>query len=102
MGKLLAALGEDNIVWGTDCIWYGSPQPLIDAFRAFQIPEEYCQRYGYPQLTEAAKEKILGLNAARIYGIDPAQAKVAARNDDLAWLKAAIDEYKEKGLPIAS
>ena len=102
MGKLLAALGEDNIVWGTDCIWYGSPQPLIDAFRAFQIPEEYCQRYGYPQLTAAAKEKILGLNAARIYGIDPAQAKVAARNDDLAWLKAAIDEYKAKGLPIAS
>ena len=70
--------------------------------RAFQIPEEYCQRYGYPQLTGAAKEKILGLNAARIYGIDPAQAKVAARNDDLAWLKAAIDEYKAKGLPIAS
>ena len=102
MGKLLAALGEDNIVWGTDCIWYGSPQPLLDAFRLLQIPEEYCQRYGYPQLTAQAKEKILGLNAARIYGIDPAQAKAAARNDDLAWLKAAIDEYKEKGLPIAS
>ena len=48
MGKLLAALGEDNIVWGTDSIWYGPSQPLIDAFRAFQIPQEYCQRYGYP------------------------------------------------------
>ena len=37
MGKLLAALGEDNILWGTDSISYGSPQPLINAFRAFQI-----------------------------------------------------------------
>ena len=99
MGKLLAALGEDNIVWGTDSIWYGSPQPLIDAFRAFQIPEEYCQRYGYPQLTPAAKEKILGLNAARLYGIDPAEARAAAQNDSLAWLKEAFQEYRTKGTP---
>ena len=99
MGKLLSALGEDNILWGTDCCFYGPPQPLIDAFRGFQIPEEYCQRYGYPQLTATAKEKILGLNAARIYGIDPEEAKARARNDDLAWAKAALDEYKAKGMP---
>ena len=99
MGKLLSALGEDNILWGTDCCFYGPPQPLIDAFRGFQIPEEYCQRYGYPQLTATAKEKILGLNAARIYGIDPEEAKARARNDDLAWAKAALEEYKAKGMP---
>ena len=51
LGKLLVALGEDNIVWGTDSIWYGPAQPLIDAFRAYEIPEEYCERYGYPRLT---------------------------------------------------
>ena len=39
LGKLLVALGPERIVWGTDCAWYGSPQPLIDAFRAFAIPE---------------------------------------------------------------
>ncbi len=97
LGKLLLALGEDNILWGTDSIWYGSPQPLIDAFRAFQIPEEYRERYGYPQLTPAAKEKILGLNAARIYGIDPQQTLEATRKDDLSWLKAALEEYAAKG-----
>ena len=99
MGKLLSALGEDRILWGSDCIWYGPPQPLIDTFRAFQIPEEYCQRYGYPQLTPTAKEKILGLNAARLYGIDPQQARARARNDDLAWVKAALAEYSAKGTP---
>ena len=99
MGKLLATLGEDNILWGTDSIWYGSPQPLIEAFRAFQIPEEYCQRYGYPQLTATAKEKILGLNAARLYGMDPEVLKAKASNDDLAWVKAALAEYSSKGVP---
>ena len=39
LGKLLLAVGPDRIVWGTDSIWYGSPQPLIDAFRTFEIPE---------------------------------------------------------------
>ena len=29
--------GEDNVLWGTDSIWYGSPQDQIQAFRAFQI-----------------------------------------------------------------
>src|SRR5439155_16194976 len=51
LGKLLRAVGEDNVVWGTDSIWYGSPQPLIDAFRAFEIPESYRERFGYPALT---------------------------------------------------
>ena len=102
MGKLLSALGEDNILWGTDSVWYGSPQPLIDAFRAFQIPEEYSQRYGYPQLTPQAKEKILGLNAARLYGIDPEETKAMTRKDDMAWLKAALEEYKAKGNPVAA
>ena len=99
MGKLLATLGEDNIIWGTDCIWFGSPQPLIDAFRAFQIPDEYCQRYGYPKLTSTAKEKILGLNAARLYGLDPEKVRTDTRSDGLAWVKTALEEYSAKGMP---
>ena len=37
LGKLLTRVGENNVMWGTDCIWYGSPQDQIQAFRAFQI-----------------------------------------------------------------
>ena len=99
LGKLLLAFGEDNVVWGTDCVWYGPSQPLVDTFRAFQIPEEYSQRYGYPQLTPRVKEKILGLNTARIYDIDPGKARATVRNDDLAWVKAAMMEAQSKGTP---
>ena len=66
LGKLLRAVGPDRIVWGTDCIWYGSPQPLIDSFRAFTIPEDMQQQFGYPALTADIKAKILGTNAASV------------------------------------
>jgi hypothetical protein len=92
IGKLLLAFGEDNIMWGTDGIWYGPTQPVIDAFRAFTIPENLREQYGYPQLTARAKEKILGLNAARVYGIDVESTLHAARTDDLSWARQA---YKE-------
>jgi hypothetical protein len=72
MGKLLKYFGEDRIMWGTDSIWYGSPQDQIQAFRAFEISEEYQERYGYPALTREAKRKIFGLNGAKVYGIDVA------------------------------
>jgi predicted TIM-barrel fold metal-dependent hydrolase len=99
LGKLLVAFGEDNVIWGSDSIWYGPTQVSIDAFRAFQIPAELRERHGYPELTPAIKEKILGLNAARVYGIDPARARRVKESDDLAWLRAAVDEYRGKGNP---
>lgn len=71
IGKLLVAFGPDNILWGTDSIWYGSPQSQIDAFRAFRITPEFQERFGYPELTDEVKARILGLNAASVYGIDP-------------------------------
>jgi uncharacterized protein len=72
IGKLLKYFGEERIMWGTDSIWYGSPQDQIQAFRAFRISEEYQERYGYPALTDAARRRIFGLNGARVYGIDVA------------------------------
>jgi len=71
LGKLLNQFGEDNIVWGTDSIWYGSPQDQIEAFRAFEITPEFQEKFGYPALTKKIKAKILGLNSARLYGVKP-------------------------------
>jgi hypothetical protein len=51
LGKLIAALGPANVLWGTDSIWYGSPQDQIQAFRAFEITAEAQERYGYAPLT---------------------------------------------------
>jgi hypothetical protein len=66
---LLRFVGEDNALWGTDSIWYGSPQDQIQAFRALEISTELQERYGYPELTPARKAKVLGLNATRVYGV---------------------------------
>ena len=88
LGKLLLAVGEDRILWGTDSVWYGAPQRLIDAFRAFRIPESMQERFGYPALTDTAKAKILGVNASRLYDLD----LTAVGNPDADWLPAARDE----------
>jgi hypothetical protein len=69
MGQLMKFMGEDRIVFGSDPVWYGSPQWQIEAFWRFQIPEAMREKYGYPELTEAAKRKILGLTSAKLYGI---------------------------------
>jgi hypothetical protein len=69
MGQLMKFMGPDRIVFGSDSVWYGSPQWQIDAMWRFQIPEDLRRRYGYPELTTDAKRKILGLNSAKLYGI---------------------------------
>src|SRR5207253_8837164 len=69
LGQLLKFLGEDRVVFGSDSVWYGSPQWQLEALWRFQIPEALRAKYGYPELTEAAKRKILGLTSAKLYGI---------------------------------
>lgn len=69
MGKLLKYFGEDRICWGTDSIWYGSPQDQIQAFASFEISEEFQEKYGYPPLNQQAKKKIFAENAIRIHNI---------------------------------
>jgi hypothetical protein len=83
IGKLLKYVGEDRVIWGTDCIWYGSPQPQIAAFRAFQIDEALAQEHGYPMLTPEVKAKIFGLNAANLYGIDADARRCAIQADQV-------------------
>jgi hypothetical protein len=69
LGRLLNTFGSKNILWGTDSIWWGSPQYYIDTFWNMQMPAELRETYGYPALTEKVKRRILGQNAARLYGL---------------------------------
>jgi uncharacterized protein len=71
MGQLLKFFGPDRVVFGSDSVWYGSPQWQIEALWRFQIPEAMQKQYGYPALTMQTKRKILGLNSARLYGMKP-------------------------------
>jgi hypothetical protein len=90
LGKLLAAVGPDRIVWGTDSIWYGSPQPQIEAFRAFEITPEYQEQFGYPALTPEVKRKILGANAAELYEVDPITSRCDFSRDELEEVRRAL------------
>jgi hypothetical protein len=96
LGKLLSALGPDRIMWGTDSIWYGSPQPLIDAFRAFQIPEWMQEQFGYPALTYETKERILSHNARRVYAVKESALADAAKSlgASASWVGQASAELR--------
>ncbi len=95
LGKLLKHCGPDNVLWGTDSIWYGSPQDQIQAFRAFQIAPELRAQHGYPEITPALRAKIFGLNAMRPYAIPAGEMKLRARGDAVAGERVAYRERPE-------
>jgi hypothetical protein len=97
VGKLLSRMGEDRVMWGTDAIWYGSPQPQIMAFRSFQITTEFQERFGYPALTPALKAKVFGLNAARLLDLDPAAQRCAIDASRLGQGRAVFAERHDAG-----
>ncbi|WP_141733372.1 amidohydrolase family protein [Oligoflexus tunisiensis] len=90
VGTLIKGMGADHVLWGTDSVWYGSPQWQIEAFRRIEMPQDLHEKFGFPMLgseTGPIKQQILGGNAARLYGIQgdsPAQ-------DELARAKAAYE-----------
>jgi predicted TIM-barrel fold metal-dependent hydrolase len=94
IGKNVKHYGVDHVLWGTDCLWWGSPQWAIDLMKRFQISDELCEKFGYAKLTKEDKAKIFGLNAARIYGIDVQAKRSALPNDALTRLKAV---YHDRG-----
>ena len=86
MGTLIKGLGEDRVIWGTDSVWWGSPQWQIEAMRRLEIPEDMQKKHGYKPLGAAqgpVKTKIFAGNASRLYKIDAAAAaKMSADNFD--------------------
>jgi predicted TIM-barrel fold metal-dependent hydrolase len=91
IGKLLKYLGPDNICWGTDCVLGGSPQSQIVAFRKFSITTQFQDKYKYPALTDAIRAKIFGLNAARIYHVDPYAARCRVNDHTFSQMKRQLD-----------
>jgi len=93
LGQVVEAFGADHVLWGTDSIWYGTPQWQIEAFRRFEIPEALVEKHGYAPLTRPVKEQIFGLNAARVFGVDVNARRNEIPNDYLSRIKMAyLDE----------
>jgi len=92
LGKIFKHIGEDNVLWGTDSIWYGSPQDQIQAFRSFQISEEFQERFGYTGLTPELRRKVFGLNAAVPYGINQSEIRSLTSTDFVSTVKLVYQE----------
>lgn len=92
MGMLIKGLGSDHVLWGTDSLWFGSPQWQIEAFRRMEIPEDMQRKHGFAPLGPAdgsIKRAILGQNGARVYGISKREAEFGWRHDSLAHRRLA-------------
>ena len=73
LGQLIQGFGADHVIWGTDSIWYGSPQWQIEALRRLEIPEDLQKKHGFAPLGPATgdvKRAIFGLNGARVFNVD--------------------------------
>jgi predicted TIM-barrel fold metal-dependent hydrolase len=70
IGESLVWAGPDKIVMGLD-LPFDETKRIVDFIRNFQIPEELRENWGYPEITEEIRAKILGLNLARLAGIEP-------------------------------
>jgi predicted TIM-barrel fold metal-dependent hydrolase len=70
LGRLLMEVGVDKLLWGSEAALAGGPAPYLKAFMDMEIPEDLRSGYGYPQITREDKAKILGLNFAKLMGLD--------------------------------
>ena len=97
IGTLVRGLGVDHVLWGTDSVWYGSPQWQIEALRRLEIPEDMQKKHGFAPLGPAdgpVKRAIFGGNSARLYGLRVKTAQHGITTDKIAAIKA---EYLAAG-----
>jgi len=97
VGTLIRGLGADHVVWGSDSLWYGSPQWQIEALRRLEIPPEMQKKYSFAPLGPAdgmVKSAIFAGNSARLYNVHLRTAERAITTDKIAAIKA---EYVAMG-----
>jgi predicted TIM-barrel fold metal-dependent hydrolase len=87
LGQMVQVAGADHILWGTDSIWNGSPQSQIERLRRLKIADDLVEKHGYPQLSDAIKNQIFGLNAARLFGFNPEAERKAIKTDKLSLMR---------------
>jgi predicted TIM-barrel fold metal-dependent hydrolase len=88
MGTLIKGMGADHVVWGTDSVWYGSPQWQIEASRRLEIPGDMMDKWGLAPLgpaTGPVKSAIFGYNSARLYKLDLRAELPAIGSDKFAF-----------------
>lgn len=99
VGQFVNDMGADHVVWGSDSVWYGSPQWQIEAFRRLEVPEDVMRRFGWKTRLGRAdgrvKNMIFGRNSARLYRYRIQSAYADFDHDQLALMKA---QYEAEGV----
>ncbi|HWQ38804.1 MAG TPA: amidohydrolase family protein [Burkholderiales bacterium] len=99
IGQFVNEMGEDHVVWGTDSVWYGSPQWQIEAMRRLEIPEDIMKKMGWKKKLggpdSKVKRMIFGENSARIY-----KYKIQSEYEDLTHDQLALMKqmYESEGV----
>lgn len=95
VGQLVNEMGPDRVVWGTDSVWYGSPQWQIEAMRRLEIPDDMMEQQGWSTQLGAAdgevKNKIFGENSASLYKMKTEEIAADTKpfeEDKIAQIKA--------------
>ena len=90
LGTLIKGMGADHVVWGSDSVFYGSPQWQIEAFRRLEIPEDMQKKHGFAPLGAAdgsVKNAIFGYNSARLYNLNLRADYAPMDQDQFAAIK---------------
>ncbi|MGI9410873.1 MAG: amidohydrolase family protein [Hyphomicrobiaceae bacterium] len=101
LGTLIKGMGVDHIVWGTDSVFYGSPQWQIEALRRLEIPEDMQKKHDFASLGAAdgfVKNAIFGHNSARLFNINLRADLDPMHNDGISQLKrdfASLDGMRD-------
>jgi hypothetical protein len=99
VGQFVNEMGVDHVVWGTDSVWYGSPQWQIEAMRRLEIPDDMMKKQGWKTKLggpdSEVKRKIFGLTTAKLYNYKIQAAYEDLTHDQLALMKA---EYERLGV----
>ncbi len=69
IGTALQWVEPERIVMGFD-LAFKDVKRVVDWMRNFQIPDELQKNWGYPEITDDMRAGFLGLNLARLTGID--------------------------------
>ena len=87
LGQMIQIAGADHILWGTDSIWGGSPQSQIERLRRLKMTDALIEKFGYAPLTDEVKNQIFGLNAARLFSLDPTAKRREIEHDKFSSLR---------------
>jgi predicted TIM-barrel fold metal-dependent hydrolase len=75
IGACLQAVGSEKLLWGSEAALSGGPLPYLQAFMEMEMPDDLREGMGFPEITRRDRENILGLNFARLMGIDVDQKR---------------------------